>query len=477
MAESDRVYDDFASIVPDIEGIDLERVWQMVEAEFDLYKERTPKSFAIRQRAGEHMINGVPTTWHSDWRLPYTFYVERAKDAALWDIDGNEYVDFNLGDTPAIFGHSPDNEVTRGIADQLLNRGVTTMAPSEDAVAVGELLTAQYGLPYWYVTLSASDSGRNAINIARSVTGRPKILMFNLAYHGTGDETLCWRPNPDRGITHRWAHFRPGLDADANTKVAEFNDLEQVEEALKDRDVAILMTEPHLTDGGFTYPIEAWHEGLRELCDRYGTLLLVDETHTQTAGPGGLTREWGLRPDFFMSGKCIAAGLPVGVIGMSEDVAKRYESLLNEGDPSAMGGCMGQGTTNTANSLCVKALRLSLEHNFTDETFGKMNGAMDLIERGMNDVIAKHDVPFRTDRIGARMNVAFLPEKAYDAKYALRGIGFGGIHEYWTYYCLNRGVLFIPFFNMIITSPYHTTEHCERVVELWDEVITNLYDR
>jgi glutamate-1-semialdehyde 2,1-aminomutase len=477
MSSSDRVYDDFSSLIPAIEGIDIARVLGMVAAEFELYKKRTPKSFQMRERARKHLINGVPTTWHSDWRLPYTFYVERAKDVMLWDIDGNAYVDFNLADTPAIFGHSPDNPVTRGIAEQLLENGVTTMAPTEDAVVVSELLAENYGLPYWYITLSASDSGRNAINIARSITGRSKILMFNLAYHGTGDETLCWRPNPDSGVIHRWSHLRPGLDAGANTSVAEFNDLEQVEAILKREDVAILMAEPHLTDGGFTFPIDGWHDGLRELCDRYGTLLLIDETHTQTAGPGGLTREWGLKPDLFMSGKCIAAGMPVGVIGMTESVARRYEALLNDGDPSAMGGCMGQGTTNTANAICVKALRLSLEHNFTEATFDKMNAAMSTIERGMNGVIAKHGAPFRTDRLGARMNVSFLPERAYDPKYALRSIGFGGLHEYWTYYCLNRGVLFIPFFNMIITSPYHTTEQCERVVQLWDEVIANLYDR
>jgi glutamate-1-semialdehyde 2,1-aminomutase len=477
MSKADRNYDDFASIIPVVEGVDNGRVLGMVAAEFERYQERTPKSFALLQRAKKHMINGVPTTWHSDWGLPYSFYVDRAKNATLWDIDGNEYVDFNLADTPAIFGHSPDNEVTRGIADQLLNKGVTTMAPNEDAVVVSELLAEHYGLPYWYVTLSASDSARNAINIARSITGRSRILMFNLAYHGTGDETLCWRPRPEHDVTHRWSHLRPGIDAGAHTSVAEFNDLDQVEAILSKEDVAILMTEPHLTDGGFTLPIAGWHESLRELCNQYGTLLLIDETHTQTAGPGGLTREWGLSPDLFISGKCIAAGFPVGVIGMSESVAQRYEALLNDGDPSAMGGCMGQGTTNTANAICLKALRLSLEHNFSEETFAKMNSSMDTIERGMNGVITKHGAPFRTDRFGARMNVSFLPEKAYDAKYALQSIGFGGLHEYWTYYCLNRGVLFIPFFNMIITSPYHSNENCERVVQLWDEVISSLFDR
>ncbi len=270
MSSQDRVYHDYLSLIPSVEEIDPERALRMVAAELELYKERTPKSFAMFQRARRHLINGVPTTWHSDWRLPYSFYVARAKGVTLWDIDGNEYLDFNLADTPAIFGHSPDDAVTRGIAEQLLDNGVTTMAPTEDAVVVSELLSELYGLPYWYVTLSASDSGRNAINIARSITRRSKILMFNMAYHGT---------------------------------------------------------------------------------------------------------------------------------------------------------------------------------------------------------------PFRTDRMGARTNISFLPDRAYDAKYALRGIGFGGLHEYWTYYCLNRDVLLIPFFNMIITSPCHTAEHCGRVVQLWDEAIANLYDR
>ncbi len=471
---SNLIYDDYAAMTPIHEGIDLGHVMQLVAQELELYQKRTPKSFELFQRAQKHMIKGVPCNWQADWLLPYTFYVERAKGNRLWDVDGNEYIDFHFGDTPSIFGHSPDNAVTRGIADQLLNRGVTSLAPTEDAIHVGEMLSERVGLPYWYVTLSASDSNRMAINLARSITGRSKLAMFNLGYHGTVDDTLKWKPRPET-TEFRWAHFRPGEDPAAVTKIAEFNDLESVEEALKDEDVAVLLTEPMLTDAGFTIPKEGWHEGLRELCTKYGTLLLIDETHTQTSGPGGLTREWGLDPDIWVSGKSIGAGLPVGVMGLKEEWAQAWQKLLDGFAPWGICGLTGQGTTNSANMLCIRALRLSLEHNYTEETFAKMFTSMEHLDRGMQAVIDKHSAPFRIDTIGARMNVSFMPDKTYDALSAARGVGFGGYREYWLYYCLNRGVVLIPIVNMILTGPDTTLPDCDKLVQLWDEVITNMY--
>jgi glutamate-1-semialdehyde 2,1-aminomutase len=473
---TDLIYDDYSALTPAHAGIDLTRVMGLIAEELELYQKRTPKSFALFERAQRHMIKGVPCTWQADWLLPYTFYVDRAKGNRLWDVDGNEYIDFHFGDTPSIFGHSPDNAVTRGIADQILNRGVASMAPTEDAIAIGEMLAARVGLPFWYVTLSASDSNRMAINLARSVTKRSKLLMFNTGYHGTVDDTLKWMPRPGR-IEFRWAHFRPGEDPAAVTKIAEFNDLEGVERALRDEDVAVLLTEPFLTDAGFTMPRAGWHDGLRKLCTKYGTLLLIDETHTQTSGPGGLTPEWGLEPDIWVSGKSIGAGLPVGVIGLKEEWAKKWQALLDDFTPWGICGLTGQGTTNSANMLCLRALRLSLEHNYTDATFAKMFASMAHLERGMRGAIEKHGAPFRVDAVGARLNVSFMPDVAYDALSAAKGVGFGGYREYWLYHCLNRGIVLIPIVNMILTGPDTTLDDCDILVQLWDETLTSMYGK
>jgi glutamate-1-semialdehyde 2,1-aminomutase len=467
------IYDDYSALTPIHAGIDLTRVMGLISEELELYQKRTPKSFALFERAQRHMVKGVPCTWQADWLLPYTFYVDRAKGNRLWDVDGNEYIDFHFADTPAIFGHSPDNAVTRGIADQILNRGVASMAPTEDAIAIGEMLAERVGLPFWYVTLSASDSNRMAINLARSMTKRSKLLMFNTGYHGTVDDTLKWMPRPGR-IEFRWAHFRPREDPAAVTKIAEFNDLEAVESALRDEDVAVLLTEPFLTDAGFTMPRAGWHAGLRKLCAKHGTLLLIDETHTQTSGPGGLTREWGLEPDIWVSGKSIGAGLPVGVMGLTEECAKKWQALLDDFTPWGICGLTGQGTTNSANMLCLRALRLSLEHNYTDETFAKMFASMDHLELGMRGVIEKHGAPFRVDAVGARLNVSFMPDVAYDALAAAKGVGFGGYREYWLYHCLNRGIVLIPIVNMILTGPDTTLADCDKLVQLWDETIANM---
>jgi glutamate-1-semialdehyde 2,1-aminomutase len=461
-------------LTPRHDRIDLTRLRRLVEQEARLYVERTPRSRALGDRARKHMIGGVMSTWHSDWHLPHPLYVERSRDSRVWDVDGNEYVDFNYGDTPDMFGHAADNEVTRSLASFVRSNGNATLLPNEDAIVASELLSERFGLKYWYTALTASDANRFSIKIARMLTGRPRILMFNLAYHGTVDETLKWTLEP--GVVQKRFHvdYDPGQDPAATTRIANWNDLDSVENALREGDVALLITEPALTNTGIVLPDPGFHDRLRALCARHGTYLLIDETHTLSEGPRGCTGEWGLEPDFFVVGKAIASGVPCAVYGLSEEVGSRLAVLLDSDDPQGVGGMTGLGTTVAGNALSTHALRMTLEHVLTEETYGRMRASMDRLVAGMRDVITSHEVPFSVTAMGNRCDIRFLPEPARDAFDGARGIGVGGYFEFVHLRALNRGFMIIPYYNMFLCSPQTTEQDVDRWVACFDVIVTDM---
>lgn len=464
--------------IPDVEGVDQERINKLVEEETQLFIERTKKSRELLKRGKEHMLHGSMTSWHRDWGLPNPIYVEKARGNRIVDIDGNEYIDFCFGDTPDVYGHATNNEVIKGVIELLENTGVNTLCANEENIIAGELLAKKYGLKYWYTSMTASDSNRFAVKIARMVTGRPKVLMFNTAYHGNVDELIKWSPEP--GVIEarfQAADLFPGQDLSQTTKVVEFNDLEAVEEALKDEDVALLITEPALTNVGIQLPKPGFHEKLRELCTKYGTLLLIDETHTQIEGPSGLTGKWGLKPDIWIAGKCIAGGIPCGVYGFNEEIGDKLRDILDAPDPQGIGALTGLGTTATGNNLAMRALRLNLEYVMTEETFAHMQKMTKYLVDEMNRVIKKYNAPFSMTSLGVRCELNFIPDpEVYTTRDVIWGVGNGGLTEYMHLYAYNRGLLFIPYYNMFITSPTTKTEDVDRWIELWDEIVANILD-
>jgi glutamate-1-semialdehyde 2,1-aminomutase len=472
---SDATAADLADLLtPRHEGIDLARLHQLVEKERERYVERTPRSQELADRAGKHLIGGVMSSWHADWHLPHPLYVERSKDNRVWDVDGNEYVDFNLGDTPDMFGHAPDNAVTRSVADFVRRSGSATLLPSEDAIVASEILADRIGLPYWYTALSASDANRFAIKIARMLTGRPRILMFNLAYHGTVDETLHWTLEP--GVIQRRFHvdYAPGQDPAATTKIANWNDLESVERALADGDVALVLAEPALTNTGIVLPEPGFHAGLRALCSRYGAYLLIDETHTLSEGPRGCTGEWGLVPDIWVAGKAIASGIPCAVYGMSAEIGEGLAAVLASDDPQGVGGMTGLGTTVGGNALSTHALRMTLEHVLTEEVYAGMRAAMRRLVQGMRDVIAKRAVAFSVTAMGNRCDLRFLPQPARDAFDGALGLGVGGYFDFVHLRALNEGFLIIPYYNMFLCSPYTSARDVDAWIACFDDLVADM---
>src|SRR5690348_14577826 len=321
-----------------MKSIDRARLAALMRREQKKFSDERPKSKALFERAGKSLLAGVPMNWMVKWAGAFPPFVREAQGAHFYDVDGHRYVDLCLGDTGAMTGHSPFATV-KAIEEQA-RRGITLMLPSEDSVFVAEELQKRFGLPYWQFALTATDANRFSIRLARQITGRPKILVFNWCYHGTVDETFITLKD---GAAHaRRGSIGPPVDPAITTKVIEFNDLAALEQALAPGDVACVLAEPALTNVGIVHPEPGFHEALRKLTRKYGTLLILDETHTICAGPGGYTRAENLDPDFLVCGKPIGGGVPGAAYGFIAELAKRIaeKQTLEECDTGGIGGTL-----------------------------------------------------------------------------------------------------------------------------------------
>jgi glutamate-1-semialdehyde 2,1-aminomutase len=446
-------------------GIGGERIETLRAQEAEIYRRARPKTEAALSRGMQGFLGGVPMHWMQDWPMPFPILVEQAQGATITDIDGNRLDDFCLGDTGSMFGHSPA-PVVRAIRRQA-SRGLTYMLPSEDALEIGRLLTEKFGLPRWQIATTATDANRFALRIARAVTGRPNILVFNGCYHGSVDETMV-RLGDGRPIN------RPGLagefrDLTQATRIVEFNDLDALDDALRDQTVACVITEPVLTNSCMVLPEPGFHAGLREITRRHGTLLLIDETHTISTGPGGYTRQYGLEPDLFVLGKPIAGGVSASVWGMSDAVAEAWTRYERAKEP----GYSGMGTTLSANPLQFAAMRATLEEVMTDENYAHMERLAARLDDGLNDRIAANRLPWDVVRVGARVEFICAPgplPNGGEAEAAHAPALEAAIHVA----LVNRGVLIAPFHNMMLLSPATTDAQVDRLVGAFGDIAASL---
>src|SRR5215467_7973637 len=344
--------------------IDRQRLKELSAREERKFVAEHPRSAAMFERAKDSLLGGVPMNWMKKWAGAFPIFVAHAKGAHFTDVDGREYVDLCLGDTGAMTGHSPD-VVAETIAKRV-REGITLMLPTEDSLWVGEELKRRFGLPYWQFALTATDANRFAIRIAREITQRRKILVYNYCYHGTVDETFAVLH--EGAVGPRRGNIGPPVNPAETTRVVEFNDLNALEEALRKRDVAVLLAEPAMTNVGIILPADGYWRAAQELARKYGTLFIADETHTICAGPGGCTCEWCLDPDFVVFGKPIGSGIPASTYGMTEEVAQRISSriALEDCDVGGIGG------TLAGNALSLAAMRTTLENVLTPAAFEKM---------------------------------------------------------------------------------------------------------
>jgi glutamate-1-semialdehyde 2,1-aminomutase len=426
-------------------GAFLGRVERLSERESKRFLRAHPRSRQLFQRARGSLLAGVPMNWMTMWPGAFPVFVREGRGARVRDVDGFEYVDFCLGDTGAMFGHSPP-EVVTAISRQL-KRGITTMLPVEAAVWVAEELARRFGLPYWQMTLTATDANRFAIRIAREVTGRPKILVFNGCYHGTVDETLVELDHDT--VAPVPANVGPPVDPRLTTKVVEFNDVRALEKALAPRDVAAVLAEPAMTNRGIILPDPGFHDQLRALTLAHGTLLILDETHTLSEGPGGYTAAHGLRPDMVTLGKPVGSGVPAAAFGMTSDLMDRcLPKLRGPGaDESGIGG------TLAGNALAAVAMKATLQHLITRRAYARMIPLAERFAAGVETTIEEFSAPWHVVRLGARAEYRFSPTPPRNGAEA-RSPGAAVLDRLVHLYMLNRGVLLTPFHNMALMSPY-----------------------
>lgn len=448
--------------------IDRTRLAGLIQRERATYLERHPRSRSAFDAARPHLFGGVPMTWMGKWTGGFPLYLERAAGNRVVDLDGESYVDFALGDTGAMAGHSPP-AVVRAVRERVEQKGgLTTMLPTEDAAWVGAELARRFGLPLWSFALTATDANRWALRLARMVTGRPRVLAFSYCYHGSVDETVVVR-GPAGETLRRPGSVGPQVDPALTTRVAEWNDLATVEAALSHGDIAAIITEPALTNIGIVLPGPGFLEGLRALADASGALLLLDETHTFSAGPGGMTRELGLRPDLLTIGKSIGGGIPTGAYGVSEAVAERIRSH-RDADLVDVGGV---GGTLAGNALAVAAMRATLSEVLTDEAFREMSALAERFALGVERVIARHDLPWSIARLGARAEYRFARPAPRSGSESARA-GDEALDEYLHLYLANRGVLITPFHNMALCCPATTAADVELHGELFAGAVGEL---
>jgi len=419
-----------------------------MKREMDRFLERTPKSAKLFEEAKKVMPGGVPMSWMSKWPGAYPTFVASANGSRFTDVDGNEYIDLCLGDTGSMTGHSP--KATVDAIKAQLDNGITAMLPTENSLAVSQDLANRFGLPLWQYTVSATDANRHVIRYSRLITGKSKIIIIDRCYHGSVDETFATLGADGQTIA-REGNIGAPVALDQTTRVVEFNDLAAMEKALAHGDVAAILMEPAMTNVGIVLPEEGYLKGVEALAKKYGAKLIIDETHTISAGAGGMTAQLGLKPDFFVIGKAIGGGIPTGTFGMTEKIAAEIAAKVDREvvDTGGVGG------TLAGNALSLASMRATLTQVLTAENFKKMIALGDRWSDGVDAAIKEFNLPWHCNRLGARGEYLFLPKAPRTGREAADAGDFE-LEQYIHLRLLNDGFLLTPFHNMALMSPVTT---------------------
>jgi glutamate-1-semialdehyde 2,1-aminomutase len=438
---------------------------RLLARERENYLKLHPRSAELSKKANQHFLYGVPMHWMNDWGTPVPLFVDHAEGAHFTCADGIDYTDFCLGDTGAMFGHSPA-AVTQAISAQA-SQGYTTMLPSILAPDVGEALSDFFGLDYWQLATTATDANRFVLRWARAVTGRSKLLVFDGCYHGTIDDTEI--DIIDGKTVNRASLLGQVYDLGMYTVAVPFNDLAAVERELAKGEVAVLLTEPALTNCGMVLPHAGFIAGLRALTTKYGTLLTLDETHTISTARGGWAKTNQVTPDFLVVGKPIAGGLPAAAYGFGEAMAARMKAAKD----NAPAGHSGIGTTLSGNMMTLAAMHATLTEVATEAAYQHMLSLATSLEKQLTNLIKSKNLAWNITRLGARLELQFCkesPSTAQQAREAQNDTLESAIHLY----LLNRGVLLTPFHNMMLVCPATTNIDTNRLLNIFNDCLNEL---
>ena len=447
--------------------IDRQKLESALKSEEQLFCDIHPKSMHLAQSAKTALLSGVPMPWMTRWPGSFPLHVQRAHGARFIDVDDIEYVDFCLGDTGAMTGHAL-HAVAQAVTQQA-QLGLTTMLPTSDAQWVAQNLAQRFGVSKWQFAISATDANRFVLRFARMLTGRPKIVVHDWCYHGSVDETLVIRDANGKTVSRPGA-IGPQVDPALTTRVVPFNDLVELERVLAIGDVACVLIEPALTNIGIVLPQEGYIQGVRDITRKYDVLLVVDETHTICAGPGGCTKLWNIDPDFVVIGKTIGGGIPVGAYGMTSEIALRLEVAMTGHDVDVS----GVGGTLSGSALAMSAMRATLSNALTQEDFDQTIPLATRWTQGVEQACAKRSLDWHVQQLGCRAEYWFCtpPVDGAQAAAAVDPMLEAFLHLF----CLNRGVLLAPFHNMALMSPFHSAADVDKHTEVFalalDAIIT-----
>jgi len=439
----------------------------LIDAEQQRFAASHPVSQNLWAEGRQHFLYGGPSHWMRRWAGGFPVYVEHAKGAHLTDVDGRTYVDFCLGDTGGMCGHAPEAVTEAAIAQ--LRAGTTTMLPTRDSIWVGAELSRRFGLPYWTLTTSATDANRGAIRLARMVTGRDKVLVFSGCYHGGVEEAHV--ELRDGKVAMRNMIHPNGIDHGKVSKVIEFNDADALRAALADRDVAVVLMEPVMTNFGMIPVDPDFHAIVREETRKTGTLLIIDETHTISSGPGGYSAIHGLEPDFFVAGKAIAGGIPAGILGVSAETAEKIWTVVPHVNPRhRQSAHLGIGGTLAGNALTIATMRAVLEQILVPANYEHMIGNAKRLAEGAEAVIARNQLPWHVTQIGARAEIMFTPRPPRNGAEVMatrRGDLETLLHAFY----MNEGILVTPFHTMFLMCPATTAADVDHHTEVFGRFV------
>jgi glutamate-1-semialdehyde 2,1-aminomutase len=450
----------------DLAGIRVELIPELEAEENARFVAERPRSMELLERARRSMPRGVPMVWMDDLYEHPPFVVERGEGATFTDVDGHTYLDMYIADMSGFCGHAP-----RPVVDAVTRRiavGGHFLLPGMDAIAVAEHLASRYGLPKWQFTLSATQANTEVIRLARRATGRDVILMFDGKYHGHADDTLVvleeGRVVPEQQGVPRWVTH--------HARIVQFNDVDGLERALAPGDVAVVLTEPAMTNIGIILPEPGFHETLRRLTRDAGTLLAIDETHTLVAAYGGLTTELGLEPDFLTVGKSIAAGVPLGAYGMIDDIAALIalpdEHWLVGGVPVAE---VALGGTLFANALSMAAGRAALGEVLTEGAFERTRLLGAGVADGLEAAFSEFGLTWTVARMGAHAYYTFAPNPPRNA-IEYRAADDPGLRALMRIWMANRGVWESGWWLGPTVSVAHTADDVDRYVDVFRSFLT-----
>ena len=450
------------TITLDETAIDPARVAALTELEKAKLVERTRRSGEYFARASAVMPGGVPSQFQKN--DPWPVYIERGEGARVWDVDGNEYLDFHNGFGVMCVGHA--NPVIAAAVKARMDAGTHFAAPTEGSIAVAEELKRRWGLPHWRFTNSGTESTMDAVHLARGATGRDVIVKIEGSYHGHHDAVMVSVKPPAELMGERerpnaipYGLGYPSTTA-SQTQPVPFNDADALERVLTELNgkVAGLILEPAMMNINIVPPLPGYLERVRELATAHGIVLIFDEVKTGAAvAAGGATELFGVTPDVVCLAKAICGGLPGGAVGMTEPLAELV----------ADGRVRQQGTFN-GNPLTMAAAQATLLDVLTPAAYERLRDANAELMAGCDRVIADYGLPAHTIGMGAKGCVVMATDPIRDYRDYLTRIHHTLTELAWLYH-MNNGVFMTPGVDEEWTlSVLHTAADLRRYVEVFE---------